>query len=146
MRRITLCIDLGVFAPWTTFACLLWVRLRSASVFWSAITVSGHGNAQVSALHICCCLSRLRHSRVALPPGAYNCYFCPDERKANGAPRDIARSYLSSEGTFIRGAIEDFKPAGQVRVCVPVAETYSMALGKGGQGGAGIGHVMGPSM
>lgn len=45
--------------------------------------------------------------------GAYDCHFCPDERKEKGAPRDMSRSYLSSEGTFIRGAIEDFKPAGQ---------------------------------
>eukprot|EP00121_Abeoforma_whisleri_P016865 Awhi_evm1s15459 len=45
---------------------------------------------------------------------AYDCYFCPDESKKNGAPRDMSRSYLSSEGTFIRGAIEDFEPANQI--------------------------------
>jgi len=44
---------------------------------------------------------------------AFDCAFCPNEIVANGAPRDMARSYLSSEGTFIRGAAEDFQPAGQ---------------------------------
>ena len=37
-----------------------------------------------------------------------DCHMCPDECKANGAEQDIARSYLSSEGTFIRGKIQDF--------------------------------------
>ena len=45
---------------------------------------------------------------------AFDCAFCPNEIVANGAPRDIARSYLSSEGTFIRGAVENFEAAGQV--------------------------------
>ena len=37
-----------------------------------------------------------------------DCAMCPNECKANGAEQDIARSYLSSEGTFIRGKIQDF--------------------------------------
>ena len=37
-----------------------------------------------------------------------DCSMCPNECKANGAEQDIARSYLSSEGTFIRGKIQDF--------------------------------------
>eukprot|EP01134_Creolimax_fragrantissima_P007795 CFRG7795T1 len=45
---------------------------------------------------------------------AYDCHFCPDETVKNGAPRDMSRSYLSSEGTFIRGAIENFDAAGQI--------------------------------
>eukprot|EP00854_Cymbomonas_tetramitiformis_P008508 gene8508-10103_t len=45
---------------------------------------------------------------------AYDCYFCPDESVKNGAPRNISRSYLSSEGTFIRGAVENFEAAGQI--------------------------------
>jgi ELP3 family radical SAM enzyme/protein acetyltransferase len=38
----------------------------------------------------------------------YDCSMCPNECKSNGAEQDIARSYLSSEGTFIRGKIQDF--------------------------------------
>eukprot|EP00959_Pyramimonas_sp_CCMP1952_P106990 2236202-Pyramimonas_sp.AAC.2 len=45
---------------------------------------------------------------------AFDCAFCPNEIVANGAPRDMARSYLSSEGTFIRGAVENFEAAGQI--------------------------------
>ncbi len=45
---------------------------------------------------------------------AYNCAFCPNECVANGAEKDIARSYLSSEGTFIRGAIQNFNVTEQV--------------------------------
>jgi ELP3 family radical SAM enzyme/protein acetyltransferase len=43
----------------------------------------------------------------------YNCHYCPNESKANGAKYDIARSYLSSEGTFKNGIIEDFCPIKQ---------------------------------
>ncbi len=45
---------------------------------------------------------------------AYDCAFCPNECVANGAEKDIARSYLSSEGTFIRGAIQNFNTTEQV--------------------------------
>lgn len=45
---------------------------------------------------------------------SYNCAFCPNECVANGAEKDIARSYLSSEGTFIRGAIQNFNTIEQV--------------------------------
>jgi ELP3 family radical SAM enzyme/protein acetyltransferase len=38
----------------------------------------------------------------------YDCAMCPNECKSNGAEQDMARSYLSSEGTFIRGKIQDF--------------------------------------
>jgi len=37
-----------------------------------------------------------------------DCSMCPNECKAKGADEDIARSYLSSEGTFIRGKIQKF--------------------------------------
>ena len=37
-----------------------------------------------------------------------DCAMCPNECIANGAEKDIARSYLSSEGTFIRGDIQHF--------------------------------------
>ena len=43
-----------------------------------------------------------------------NCSYCPNECVSNGAPQDMARSYLSSEGTFIRGAISDFNIVQQV--------------------------------
>eukprot|EP00051_Salpingoeca_urceolata_P005217 m.71303 g.71303 ORF g.71303 m.71303 type:complete len:806 (+) comp14156_c0_seq2:172-2589(+) len=45
---------------------------------------------------------------------AFDCHFCPDESVENGAPKTMSRSYLSSEGTFIRGAVEDFDAARQV--------------------------------
>jgi ELP3 family radical SAM enzyme/protein acetyltransferase len=45
---------------------------------------------------------------------AYNCSYCSDECVKNGAPQDMARSYLSSEGTFIRGLISDFNIVSQV--------------------------------
>lgn len=43
-----------------------------------------------------------------------NCSMCPNECKANGAEEDIARSYLSSEGTFIRGKIQKFSIVEQI--------------------------------
>jgi ELP3 family radical SAM enzyme/protein acetyltransferase len=45
---------------------------------------------------------------------SYNCSYCPNECVSAGAPQDMARSYLSSEGTFIRGLIGDFNIATQV--------------------------------
>jgi ELP3 family radical SAM enzyme/protein acetyltransferase len=44
----------------------------------------------------------------------YGCSYCPNECVSNGAPQDMARSYLSSEGTFIRGLISDFNIVQQV--------------------------------
>lgn len=44
----------------------------------------------------------------------YDCSFCSNECVANGAERDISRSYLSSEGTFIRGICDDFQPIRQI--------------------------------
>ena len=43
-----------------------------------------------------------------------NCSMCPNECKSNGAEEDIARSYLSSEGTFIRGKIQNFSIVEQI--------------------------------
>uniref|UniRef100_A0A6C0KI52 tRNA carboxymethyluridine synthase n=1 Tax=viral metagenome TaxID=1070528 RepID=A0A6C0KI52_9ZZZZ len=43
-----------------------------------------------------------------------DCSMCPNECKANGADQDIARSYLSSEGTFIRGKIQKFNICEQI--------------------------------
>lgn len=45
---------------------------------------------------------------------SYNCSYCPNETIKNGATVDMARSYLSSEGTFIRGAIQDFNIVKQI--------------------------------
>ena len=44
----------------------------------------------------------------------YNCSFCPNETIANSANVNIARSYLSSEGTFIRGGLEGFDICRQI--------------------------------
>jgi ELP3 family radical SAM enzyme/protein acetyltransferase len=43
-----------------------------------------------------------------------DCSYCPNECVANGAEQDMARSYLSTEGTFIRGGIQDFVIHSQV--------------------------------
>lgn len=45
---------------------------------------------------------------------AYDCSFCPNECRSNGAKADIARSYLSNEGSFTRGAIEGFSTYRQI--------------------------------
>jgi len=39
-----------------------------------------------------------------------DCYYCPKQNKENGSDLDISRSYLSSEGTFKLGLMEDFCP------------------------------------
>lgn len=44
----------------------------------------------------------------------YNCSMCPNECVENGAEKNMARSYLSSEGTFIRGETENFKIIEQI--------------------------------
>lgn len=41
---------------------------------------------------------------------AYNCRFCPNETKANGAKHNMSRSYLSTEGVFKAGRREQFDP------------------------------------
>jgi ELP3 family radical SAM enzyme/protein acetyltransferase len=38
----------------------------------------------------------------------HNCSFCPSECVENGAEKTIARSYLSNEGTFLRGNLQNF--------------------------------------
>jgi elongator complex protein 3 len=45
---------------------------------------------------------------------SYNCSYCPNECKDKGAEGNMARSYLSSEGTFIRGAVQDFNLVSQI--------------------------------
>ena len=45
---------------------------------------------------------------------AYNCSMCPNECVENGAEKNMARSYLSSEGTFIRGQTEKFNIIEQI--------------------------------
>lgn len=46
----------------------------------------------------------------------YNCYFCPDERKKNGALIDMPRSYLSNEDAVSRASKVQFDPVDQIRV------------------------------
>jgi len=45
---------------------------------------------------------------------SYNCSMCPNECVENGAEKNMARSYLSSEGTFIRGQTEKFNIIEQI--------------------------------
>lgn len=44
----------------------------------------------------------------------YDCAFCPNECLKNGAKKNISRSYLSTEGTFLRGEISNFDPYLQI--------------------------------
>ena len=44
----------------------------------------------------------------------HDCSFCPAQTVENGAEKTIARSYLSNEGTFLRGNMSDFKSFHQV--------------------------------
>ena len=44
----------------------------------------------------------------------FDCAFCPNESKENGAEKTIARSYLSTEGTFKRGEVSQFNATKQV--------------------------------
>jgi ELP3 family radical SAM enzyme/protein acetyltransferase len=44
----------------------------------------------------------------------FDCSFCPSECKERGAKLDISRSYLSSEGTFQRGLVDNFQPTHQI--------------------------------
>jgi len=45
---------------------------------------------------------------------SYNCSYCPNECREKGAPKDMARSYLSNEGTFVRAGIQDFNIVHQI--------------------------------
>ena len=58
----------------------------------------------------------------------YDCSMCPNESKKNGAPQDIARSYLSSEGTFIRGKIQKFNIAEQIWRRLAELEAMGLSL------------------
>lgn len=44
----------------------------------------------------------------------FDCSFCPSECVKNGAKLDISRSYLSTEGTFKRGLVDNFNTKKQV--------------------------------
>lgn len=44
----------------------------------------------------------------------HSCSFCPEQTVENGADKTIARSYLSSEGTFLRGNMSKFKSFDQI--------------------------------
>ena len=46
----------------------------------------------------------------------FNCMYCPDERKVNGADVDMPRSYLSSEDAVRRASQVDFDTVKQVYV------------------------------
>lgn len=55
---------------------------------------------------------------VVMPPDRfscrYNCKFCPNQTKANGADIDMPRSYLSNEDAVKRAAAVNFDPIQQV--------------------------------
>ena len=44
----------------------------------------------------------------------HNCYYCPDFRIENGAPHDIARSYLPKEPAVARGLQNNWDPIKQI--------------------------------
>jgi len=55
---------------------------------------------------------------IVLPPNKFSCpkdcYMCPDERKVNGAPADMPRSYLSTEPAVLRAIQNNFDTARQL--------------------------------
>lgn len=60
----------------------------------------------------------------------YNCYFCPDERKKNGATVDMPRSYLSNEDAVSRAARVRFDPIEQVWVRLDTLKQNGHTLDK----------------
>ena len=54
----------------------------------------------------------LRPDKFSCP---YDCKYCPDERKSNGADYDMPRSYLSSEPAVMRAMEVDFDIAKQFK-------------------------------
>jgi ELP3 family radical SAM enzyme/protein acetyltransferase len=71
---------------------------------------------------------------VVMPPDRfsckYNCKFCPNETRANGATVDMPRSYLSNEDAVKRAATVDFDAVRQVYIRLRALETNGHPLDK----------------
>lgn len=71
---------------------------------------------------------------VVMPPDKfsckYNCKFCPNETRANGATVDMPRSYLSNEDAVKRAASVDFDAVRQVYVRLRALEVNGHPLDK----------------
>ncbi len=71
---------------------------------------------------------------VVTPPDKfsckYNCKFCPNETKANGATVDMPRSYLSNEDAVRRAASVDFDAVRQVYIRLLTLEVNGHPLDK----------------
>jgi ELP3 family radical SAM enzyme/protein acetyltransferase len=71
---------------------------------------------------------------VVMPPDRfsckYNCKFCPNETKANGASVDMPRSYLSNEDAVKRAASVEFDAVRQVYVRLRALEVNGHPLDK----------------
>jgi ELP3 family radical SAM enzyme/protein acetyltransferase len=71
---------------------------------------------------------------VVMPPDRfsckYNCKFCPNETKANGATVDMPRSYLSNEDAVKRAATVDFDAVRQVYIRLRALEANGHPLDK----------------
>lgn len=71
---------------------------------------------------------------VVMPPDTfsckYNCKFCPNETKANGATVDMPRSYLSNEDAVKRAASVDFDAVRQVCTRLRALEANGHPLDK----------------
>ena len=71
---------------------------------------------------------------VVTPPDKfsckYNCKFCPNETKANGATVDMPRSYLSNEDAVRRAASVDFDAVRQVYIRLRALEANGHPLDK----------------
>jgi ELP3 family radical SAM enzyme/protein acetyltransferase len=71
---------------------------------------------------------------VVMPPDTfsckYNCKFCPNETRANGASVDMPRSYLSNEDAVKRAASVDFDAVRQVYIRLRALESNGHPLDK----------------
>lgn len=71
---------------------------------------------------------------VVMPPDRfsckYNCKFCPNETRANGADVDMPRSYLSNEDAVCRAASVDFDAVRQVYIRLRALEVNGHPLDK----------------
>lgn len=71
---------------------------------------------------------------VVMPPDGfsckYNCKFCPNETRANGASVDMPRSYLSNEDAVKRAASVDFDAVRQVYIRLKALEANGHPLDK----------------
>lgn len=124
MREQKICYGKNELRDWYQYAVALGMSqdqmFESLTVFNSnrsssgvlVLTIALDGDKQL--LYV----PEIRNGKIILRDGdiqketkmtcKYNCHYCPNETKENGAPKDMARSYLSNEPVFLIGDIEHF--------------------------------------